>query len=106
MARTGSLPVNGPYPKLVEPRLDLIDPVPLEQKGNRSIEDGVLKIDNEDGTTTIDFNASIGDMDDDDDDDGGETAFSRNLAKKISQDELSRIASDLLEGIERDEQSR
>src|SRR4051812_21304055 len=106
MARTGSLPVNGPYPRLVEPKLDLDDPAPpSEQKGNRSIEDGVLKIDNPDGTTTIDFNAPIGDMDDDDDE-SGETEFSRNLAKKLSDDELSRIAADLLEGIQRDEESR
>src|SRR4051812_41476458 len=107
MARTGSLPVNGPYPRLVEPKLDLNDPQPeSEQKGNRSIEDGVLKIDNPDGTTTIDFNAPIGDMDDDDDDDGEESPFSRNLAKKLNDDELSRISADLLEGIQRDEDSR
>ncbi len=64
-----------------------------------SMEDGALKVDQVDGSVVIDFNPDLSEGDD-----GKE--FYGNLAKKLGPDELSSIASDLLEGIERDEHSR
>lgn len=105
MARTGSLSVDSPYPTLVEPRLDLREPDPeTEQKGNRTIEDGVLKIENEDGTVTIDFNPSESDLSDDNEPE--DNNFSANLAKKMDESKLATIATDLLDGIQRDDDSR
>src|SRR5882672_9830289 len=109
---SGSLKMTGPYPEPVRPHMDLNEPEPVdgknasrlrsEQSMNRTIEDGILKIDNADGTTTIDFNPSANDLGDEPEDKG----HTANLAKKMSEDRLGTIGSDLLEGVDRDEQSR
>src|SRR5882672_1156193 len=62
-------------------------------------DDGHAKIEHEDGSVT--FDDDIGPKDAVDPDD-----FYRNLADEINENELSRIASDLLTGIEMDQQSR
>lgn len=71
---------------------------------NKRMEDGALHIDNADGTTTIDFSPSQADITGDSTpEDKGHDA---NLAKKMGEEKLNEIASDLIEGVERDEQSR
>jgi hypothetical protein len=60
--------------------------------------DGVVKIDHADGAVTIELNpSSINPTDKPDSD---------NLAEQMSEDELSRIAAEILDGVEQDEQSR
>jgi len=100
---SGSLKMDGPYPEPVRPHMVLNGAGPAqEQTVNRRLEGGALHIDNADGTTTIDFNPSANDIEDQPEDKG----HTANLAKKMSDDRLSNIASDLLEGVDRDEQSR
>lgn len=67
-----------------------------------SMEDGVLSVDHDDGSVTIDFNPEIHKDDDEEDKDN----FYRNLAAEMDESKLNEIASDLIEGINRDEQSR
>lgn len=100
--RTQSVPLNDPYPTPTPPALSLVDGTNREQKTpDVSYEDGALKINNADGSVTIDFNAG------DEKDEGPEdTDFNKNLAKEINDGELSSIATSLLEGIENDIQSR
>ncbi len=72
-----------------------------DKKKKISIEDGAIKIENDDGTTTIDFSG------DEPKDEGPEdTDFNKNLAISMADGELEGIASSLLEGIQQDEQSR
>ncbi len=102
--KSGSLRMDGPYPRPVGPHLVVNNQAPPpEQNVNRTIEDGALKIDNADGTTTFDFNPSAGDLAGDKKPD---TGFGANLADKMSESDLGSIASDLIEGVDRDEQSR
>lgn len=87
---------NAPEPEPLDPAsIDLDDE--LEQHGV-SFKDGVMTIEHPDGGATIDFSppregSDVGD-------------FYDNIADKISPDELSRIANELLTAIEADEQSR
>lgn len=74
---------------------DLAEPVP-----GISVEDGVLKIEHPDGSVTIDTNPDTSD------EDKQTTGFHENLARKIDSQELSRIAAELLDGIDRDIESR
>src|SRR5277367_2292809 len=102
---TGSIPLDGPYPKPMGPHMVLNGSKPQpEQTKNIRIEDGVLSIDNADGSTTIDFNPSQSDLN------GGKEPESKgheaNLALKMDQEKLGEIASDLIEGFERDDLSR
>src|ERR1035437_540779 len=99
-SRTGSLPLDDPYPHPMPPALSLVHPEQTPEHNGVSMEDGALKVDNEDGTTTIDFNPQIHDTEDTDDD------FHKNLAKLMDDGELSTIATSLLEGIQRDDDSR
>ncbi len=101
MARqSNSKPVDGPYPSVIPPALTLVhsdsdepdDPKP-------SFEDGALKIEHDDGSVTIDFNPPK-DVEDETDE------FHRNLAMEMNDDDLGSIATSLLEGIQRDEESR
>lgn len=62
------------------------------------IENGALVTENPDGSSTIDF-AHRSQRDDDND-------FYGNLVEKISEAERSRIASELIDGISNDDQSR
>ncbi len=100
---SGSLKMDGPYPQLVRPHMNVNGAAAPEQTMNRTIEGGVLKIDNADGTTTIDFNPSASELDGDKPQDNGHYA---NLAEKLSDDRLGSISSDLIEGVDRDEDSR
>src|SRR5882724_5865907 len=75
----------------------------FDGKPGRRFENGVLHIDHADGSTVIDFNPSsprgfAGRSPD--------TSFGANLAEKMSEDELGKISTDLIEGVERDEMSR
>src|SRR5712671_4115706 len=109
---SGRLRMTGPYPEPVRPHMDLNEPEPVdgknasrlrsEQSMNRTIEGGVLTIDNAYGTTTIDFNPSATDLGDEKEDKG----HTANLAKKMGEDQLGTISSDLIEGVTRDEDSR
>ncbi len=65
-------------------------------------EDGVLKIEHGDGSVTIDLGGGV----DDDDDAPGESEFDQNLAKRMDDTELSEISSQLVDGIDRDNESR
>jgi hypothetical protein len=104
MARkTGSLPLTDPYPKPTHRALSIVGGTNGESAptSNVSFEDGAIKIDNEDGTTTIDFSGEP------QTDDGPEdTDFDKNLAKNMDDGELSSIATSLEEGIEQDILSR
>lgn len=66
-----------------------------------SIKDGALLVENQDGSATVDFNPDLSDPDK-----GGSKDFYGNLANKLDEGKLAEIASDLLDGIQRDEQSR
>lgn len=103
MARTGSVKIDGPYPKLVGPQLAFDEPEPEEQTKNIIVEDGALKIDNADGTTTIQLNPSAAELAGEDKEDN---SFYANLAKKMDEGDLSRIATELLDGVMRDDDSR
>jgi hypothetical protein len=62
--------------------------------------DGVARIEHGDGSVTFDENPDLNQAETDEDD------FYRNLANDIGDEELGRIASELLTGIELDDQSR
>ena len=67
--------------------------------GQRLTPSGALEIDTDDGGVIIDFEPHIRNEAADDD-------FDQNLAKILNAGELSRIASDLIRGIEQDDRSR
>lgn len=64
-------------------------------------DDGVLSVENDDGSVDIDFSPEIPK-----DDEADLKDFYRNLAKSMDESKLSEIATDLLDGIQRDETSR
>ena len=85
-----------PNPFSVPSTIDIGSPDTLS--GNTTIENGASKTENSDGSLTIDFspksvNQTKGD-------------WFANLADRIDSGELSRIASELLEGIQNDDMSR
>jgi hypothetical protein len=103
--KSGSLRMDGPYPRPVGPKLVVNNPEPQsEQTGNRHVENGVLHIDHSDGSTTIDFNPSAANLNGEDEKE--DKGFDANLAKKMDESRLGDIATDLIEGVERDDQSR
>lgn len=65
----------------------------------RNITQGVEQIENTDGSATFDFNPRVSSS-------NLEVGHFENLAGAIDESELSRIASDLLDSIRRDDQSR
>jgi len=67
---------------------------------NVKFTDGVLQVEHPDGSTTIDFNPDMSEQAPDTSD------FYRNIANELDVAELSKIAEDILTGIEYDEQSR
>lgn len=99
--RTDSLPLNDPMPMGSRPPLRLINGgTNSEPHTGVSInDDGVMKIEHPDGSVTIDFNPQ-------EENEAEETGFYENLAMKMDDGQLSSIATDLLEGIERDDLSR
>jgi hypothetical protein len=93
--------------RLVDPEQpqDHLDPTEIDlDEGNHSItfdKDGVARIEHGDGSVTFDENPDRNEGEEPDEDD-----FYRNLANDIDDEELGRIASELLTGIELDKQSR
>lgn len=86
------VPAPDPLPGPIT--LDTAEPVP-----GIKIKDGAVSIDQPDGSVEIDFNPDLSDKKDSKD-------FFGNLASKIESSKLSQIASDLLDGIQRDIDSR
>ena len=92
--------------------LRLIDPAPTEMELEPTtvniddepsviVEDGIVRVEHSDGSVTYDMDSgklTIADADEND--------FFRNIANEIDSSELSRIASELLTGIELDKQAR
>lgn len=85
-----------PAPPLVPSVVDVPDDNP-----SVTFHNGALKVVHDDGSATIDFNPDLADADQPDEGD-----FYRNIAGEIDDGELTKIASDLMTGIEYDEQSR
>src|ERR1700692_3108270 len=87
-----------------DPQAEKLDPAEIDLGADTpriSIdENGVAAIENPDGSVTFDENPDRNTAPVD------ESIFYRNLAGEIGEDELSRIATELLTGIELDEQSR
>ena len=99
--RSNSMPVEGPYPTVTGgPNLSLVSDMPEVKDAGLTIEDGSITIQHADGSVTVDFDP----LDEDDGVDSDD--FSRNLAVKMPEADLAQIASDLLDGIDRDEMSR
>lgn len=92
--------------RIVDPEKpqDHLDPATFDLgDGNSAVKinaDGVAIIENEDGSVTFDENPDRSDTEAD------ESDFYRNIANDIGDEELTRIAGELLTGIEMDEQSR
>lgn len=92
---------------LIEPaQEEFLEPVDVTLPGGEndnpySLDQGVLKTENADGSADFDFNPDMSLL-------RGkqEEGFNENLANKIGDGELSRIASELLDAIENDNQSR
>jgi hypothetical protein len=100
--RSGSLPLTDQPPMGARPQLSLINGSQAQPADTGvSFEDGAMKIAHPDGSVTVDFNPKKHDADDADD-----KGFSGNLAKKMDEGDLGSIATDLLEGIQRDDDSR
>lgn len=99
--RSNSLPLNDPNPMVVRPPLSLVGGTNSEPNNDTgvSFQDGAMKIDHPDGSVTIDFDPKPEAAED-------ETGFYENLAKRMNDADLSSIASDLIDGIQRDEDSR
>ena len=93
--------------RLVDPEQpqDHLDPTEIDlDEGNHAItfdKDGVARIEHGDGSVTFDENPDRNGGEEPDEDD-----FYRNLANEIGDEELGLIASELLTGIELDDQSR
>lgn len=98
-------PLTRPVPfRLIGPSSDLADPVVVDVPSNEispgvTLADGVLHVENEDGSITIDFSPPEDEVSSDD-------GFYRNLVNDIEESELNDIASQLLDGIQRDIDSR
>lgn len=100
MAPRSSKKLDSPYPDIVPPALTLVKSDSDEEKSDSvSYEDGALKVEHPDGTVT--FNLSPPKEGEDSDD-----GFDENLAIKMSDEDLEHISSTLIDGIERDNQSR
>ncbi len=103
MAPRGSRPLRDPYPRPSAPNLRLIQGGAQDDEGDSgsSMEDGALKVEHPDGSVTINFNPQAPEGSDE-----NSKKFDANLAKSLSDDDLCGMATDLLEGIARDEMSR
>lgn len=85
-----------------EPEVNPFDPLTVELPTDTgsTLENGVLRTENDDGSLTIDFDPPKEEPPEDKDD------WFENLADKIEASELDRISSDLLTGIQSDDDSR
>lgn len=99
-------PLTRPVPLHVVDRSDdLADPIIVDVPSNEiapgvTLDDGTMHIEHSDGSTTIDFDPKTTE------DSTLNQGFYRNLVSEIAEGELSSIASNLLDGIDRDIQSR
>ena len=101
MALTNSLPLRDPYPRPTPPApLSIVGSATGDVKADTS-DEGVLKIEHPDGSVTIDFNIKPDRKDEPEDE-----SFGKNIAKDMDESELGDIATSLLEGILRDDESR
>lgn len=96
--RSKSLDLDNPY-GIIPPKLTLVAENP--ERGQVTKEDGIVKIEHDDGSVTIDLNPISEDLDDPKD-----NGFDQNLALKMSESDLSGIATNLMDGIDRDIESR
>ena len=96
---SGSLRLVDPEPEALPGPIS-VDVPTGEIAPGISLKDGALSIEHDDGSVTVDLNPDLSKKDDDDD------GFYANLALKMSDGDLSSIATDLLDGIERDNDSR
>ena len=108
MARkSGSIQSNLPFPNLSTPHLRLVkSDSSSEQTKNITIGDTAIRIDNPDGTTTFDFGVDKGSKGGSSGERKQPTAFDDNLALEMDEGDLGLIASELLDGVERDLLSR
>lgn len=102
VTRSNSRQLDELSPRIVPPALTLVKAdSDLSDTAKPEFEDGALKIEHDDGSVTIDFNPP-----DDEEDAPEDSEFDKNLAKEMDDAELGQIANDLLDGIQRDEDSR
>lgn len=94
--RNNTLPMDSPYPQIVPPQLSLVKGTNDEQDENKP----AIHIEHDDGSITIDFNQP------EEDETPKDSKFDDNLAEKLDDGTLGGIASTLLEGIQRDIDSR
>lgn len=93
-----TIPFPQASPNLVKPQLSLAKGADEEQDDDNT----KIHIQHPDGSITV----NIGGDDHEDDDGPEDDDFSHNLALSMEPSELSQIGTSLLEGIDRDEQSR
>lgn len=67
-----------------------------------TLKDGILKVEHDDGSATVDFNPDLSEPETEQD----KNNHFANLARRMDSSKLAEVSSDLLSGIERDEQSR
>ena len=94
--RSRAKKLDSPYPDIIPPSLTLIN-----SEDAVSYEDGAMKIEHPDGSVTIDLSPPK-----EDEDSVESSDFDRNLAKSMSEEDLTSIATSLIEGIDRDNESR
>lgn len=92
-----SLPLPDEPPSLIPKDLHTLGGTEEEDDENKN----AITIEHEDGSVTVEW-----DNDDDEDEDEGPHEFDENLALRMSDQELEEVASNLLEGIKLDEDSR
>lgn len=100
--RSQSQPANGPWPQVIRPELTLVDSSTVGEPNNIDIDDDAIRIEHPDGSVTIDFTG----REEEEEKDESENEFDRNLALSMDESLLDEIATKLLDGIERDDQSR
>lgn len=100
MAGSNSIRLEDPYPKPMGPHLvvDNAEEIKPTAETTVTFEEGAIKVEQADGSVVIKFDGKS--------EDAGSNKFEANLADKLGDGELETIASDLLEGILRDEDSR
>jgi hypothetical protein len=91
-----SLPLTNPFPDVVQPQLSLVGGT--DREPDYPVD--TIKVEHDDGSITIDFNEPK------EKSSNSNNEFGRNLALDMDEDELAKIASMLLEGIQRDDDSR
>lgn len=99
--RSQSISRPDPYPKPMGPHLVVNNETvaPPSNDTGVTFEDGAMKIEHPDGSVTIKFDGG-------DKKDAKNAQFDANLAEYMDEGELGSIATDLMEGIMRDDDSR